>query len=89
MKPRILIVDDEPQIGRCLRRRLRDSAEVELATSGDGALGILERFAADLVLSDFRMPGTSSVELLRSVRERQPATLRVLMSGLGRSAGDR
>ena len=79
---RVLVVDDEPQIGSALRRLLRrEGFQVEVAQSGEEALRLLEGFPADVVLSDFRMPGMTGAELFRVVKRTHPLTLRLIISG--------
>lgn len=77
----ILIVDDEVEVARALRRLLRREFNVELAYSGAEALKRLERGPVDLVLSDFRMPNMSGAQLMCEVKKRWPATARVILSG--------
>ncbi len=79
---RILVVDDEPQVSKALRRLLaRAGHEVETVQSPLDALRVLDTFAPDLVISDFRMPEMTGMELLREVSRRRPACRRVLLSG--------
>ncbi len=79
---RILIVDDEVHVCSSLRRMFqRGGFEVETAASGPEALGKLEAFQPDVVLSDFRMPHMNGAELLAEVRRRIPRTLRIIISG--------
>lgn len=77
----LLVVDDEVQIAKALRRLLRSAFNVELAHSGSEALTRLEQGPVDLVLSDFRMPGMNGAEFLSVVEQRWPATRRVMLSG--------
>lgn len=77
----LLVVDDEVEVAKSLRRLLRKEFEVALAHTGAEALERLAQSPVDLVLSDFRMPGMSGTELLAEVKLRNPATLRVLLSG--------
>jgi DNA-binding response OmpR family regulator len=79
---RVLLVDDDESILRALVRLLRrEPYDLETASGADEALRILEARSADLVMSDQRMPGRTGVELLREVRHRWPATIRVILSG--------
>ena len=81
-KRRILIVDDEEKIIAALRRLLRrEGYDLVTANSGAEALTLLEADPVPLVISDYRMPGMTGVELLREVRERWPSTLRIILSG--------
>ena len=69
-KGRILIVDDEPSIGRLLTAKLsREGYKCEYCTGGDEALALLAHQAFDAVISDLRMPGISGLELLRQARQ--------------------
>lgn len=77
----VLIVDDEVEVARALRRLLRRDFNVELAHSGSEALRRLEAGPVDLVVSDFRMPSMSGAQLLAEVKKRWPTTVRVILSG--------
>jgi two-component system response regulator PilR (NtrC family) len=70
VKPRILVVDDEPSMREMLRIVLRrDGYDVALAANGAEAIDILRRARVDLLLSDIRMPDVSGVEVLRAAKE--------------------
>jgi len=81
---RVLVVDDEPLIGRSVARMLAREHEVVSVTDPRLALARLlsgERF--DLVLCDVMMPGMGGVEFLQELEKRRPgagATV-VLMTG--------
>jgi len=63
-RARILVVDDEPLVGRAVSSALSDGHDVAVTTSAVEALGRLEageRF--DLVLCDLMMPGMTGMEL--------------------------
>ena len=80
----VLFVDDEAQIVSGLRRQFHAKRKVwnlRCATSGDEALTQMEQRPADVVVSDMRMPGMNGAELLRRVRERWPAAVRLILSG--------
>src|SRR5919198_4577642 len=80
--PKILVVDDEPEVAKALRRILtRRGFEVEVAASGEEGLARLERFAPDIVISDYRMPGMKGPEFLDQVRRRASSAVRFLISG--------
>ncbi|WP_426934791.1 response regulator, partial [Bacillus wiedmannii] len=52
-----------------------------LAASGAQALEILAQQPVNLVMSDARMPGMDGASLLAHVRERFPATARIMLTG--------
>ena len=70
VKPRILIVDDEPSMREMLRIVLRrDGYEVIVAENGRRAIGLLREQHVDLLLSDIRMPDLTGVDVLRAARD--------------------
>jgi response regulator RpfG family c-di-GMP phosphodiesterase len=78
----LLLVDDEPGILSSLRRLLRPCGyKIHIAESGKDGLDILEREAIDLVISDMRMPVMDGAAFLEQVRNRWPATTRILLTG--------
>jgi two-component system KDP operon response regulator KdpE len=67
--PRILVVDDEPQIVRALRINLRARAyEVSTAATGAEALEVAARHPPDLVLLDLGLPGVDGLDVIRGLR---------------------
>ncbi|AGC41556.1 sensory box histidine kinase/response regulator [Myxococcus stipitatus DSM 14675] len=65
---RVLVVDDEPAVGRVLQRILRGH-EVEVACSGRQALELLEKgLEPDAVLCDVMMPDLTGRDVYESVR---------------------
>jgi len=69
--PRILIVDDEPQIVRGLEDNLRfEGYQTATATNGEEALAAAAREAPDLVLLDIMMPGLSGWDVCRALRDK-------------------
>jgi two-component system NtrC family sensor kinase len=78
----ILVVDDDDNVRRALRRVLRRApCRVLDAPDASSALSLLEREPVQVVVSDYRMPGLSGVEFLRLVKERWPRVQRVLLTG--------
>ena len=68
-KQHILIVDDEPQITRVLRRSLTTHGyEVRSAADGESALETFGDWPADLVIADLSMPNMDGLELCRRLR---------------------
>src|SRR5436305_11033417 len=68
-KQRILVVDDEPQITRVLRRSLTSHGyDVRVAAEGLAALQTFGDWPPDLVITDLSMPGTDGLQLCRNLR---------------------
>ncbi len=84
----VVHIDDEPSVLSALRRALvrvwPDPAgilKLRSFTSAAAALGTLLTEPVDVVICDYRMPEMDGVELLRRVRDLQPHTGRILLSG--------
>lgn len=77
---RILLVDDEENVLKALKRLLRGEFEVETFTNPLDALGRLEEAPFDMVISDYRMPQMDGVVLLKQVRHMQPNAARMILS---------
>lgn len=76
---RILVVDDEPQLLRSLRTTLAAHGyDVQTASSGEEALGLVAARAPDLVVLDLVLPGLSGIEVCRRLRARSPLPILVL-----------
>jgi putative nucleotidyltransferase with HDIG domain len=80
---RILIVDDEPGIGRLLTDKLsREGFECKDCTGGDEALDLLARQAFDAVISDLRMPKVTGLDLLHQARQAYPHLAFLMATGV-------
>jgi two-component system KDP operon response regulator KdpE len=70
MKPRILVVDDEPQIRRFLSATLGvHQYDVALAATAHAALEQVTSWRPDIVLLDLGLPEVDGLEVIRRVRE--------------------
>ena len=80
----VLVVDDEENIRKSLDGVLSDEGyRVLQAGSGERAMEILSRSAADAVLLDVWLPGMDGVETMRRVREAFPLLPVIMISGHG------
>jgi DNA-binding response OmpR family regulator len=71
----ILVVDDEPAIGRLLQEFLTTLGfGVRVASSGQAALAAIDQSPPDAVLLDLYMPTLDGVEVLRRLRQRWPTS---------------
>jgi two-component system KDP operon response regulator KdpE len=78
-KPRILIVDDEPQLTRVLLRSLTAKGyEVRIAGDGEFALQTFHDWTPSLVISDLAMPVMDGLQLCRRLRETSDVPIIVL-----------
>lgn len=68
-KPRILIVDDEPQIGRVMRTGLSSHGfDIRVAADGEAALDLFNDWRPSLVITDLSMPNMGGLEFCRRLR---------------------
>ncbi|HYM39186.1 MAG TPA: response regulator [Thermoplasmata archaeon] len=86
-KSRLLIVDDDEG----MRENLAELFEslgyaVRTAANTPEALDLLASDDVDLLLTDFKMPGPTGVELIDAARKRQPGLRAILMTAFGDSA---
>ena len=79
---RVLLVDDQPEVRRVVRRNLVRAGHVVIeAWNGRIAVELAREMQFDLVISDLRMPDMSGVELLEALHERDPDLPVILTSG--------
>lgn len=78
----VLLVDDEEQILRALRRTLELSDyEVRTTTNPSEALRLLKEAPPAILVCDQRMPQMTGLELLLKARQISPRSVRILISG--------
>jgi DNA-binding NtrC family response regulator len=81
---RILVVDDEANARAALSEILRDEGyATETAADGFKALGKLEEFAPDVVLTDLKMPGLDGIAFMEKAKSASPQTVFVVMTAFG------
>lgn len=81
---RILFVDDDPRFLEALKVGLQPRAaawDMTFVESGARAIQELEQSPHDVLVADVRMPEMDGAQLLRTVRERWPDTIRIVLSG--------
>jgi len=76
----ILIVDDETVIRDLCMRALK-GYHILAAGSGEEALGLFDKGGIDVILTDVMMPAMDGIELLRRIKERDPTTVVIVMTG--------
>jgi len=79
---RILAVDDDPLVRRCISRILVNAGhDVVPASHGADALQLASDRAFDVALVDYHLPFLDGLEVLQRLREVQPGCLRILVTG--------
>lgn len=81
-RAQVLVVDDDPPVANSLRRLFK-RAGFDVIVAGDGkeAISLLEQYDPDVVISDYRMPDVSGVEVLKQAQQTRPDAVRILISG--------
>jgi two-component system nitrogen regulation response regulator NtrX len=84
VKPRILVIDDEPAIRESLRMILEyEQYECLGAASGPEGLATFRKDQPDMVILDIKMPGMNGLEALGEIRKLDEAVPVAVMSGHG------
>jgi DNA-binding NarL/FixJ family response regulator len=80
---RVLVVDDHPVYRTVMRDVVEATPGLELAgeaTSGEEAMEVVERLAAQVVIMDKRMPGMGGLDACRAITRRHPGVAVILCS---------
>jgi len=81
---RILVLDDEDQIRRMLRRILEKEGHVVFeAEDGGEGVAVCENDPVDLVITDILMPNKDGLETILALRSNKPGVKIIAMSGGG------
>ena len=86
-KPRVLVVDDEPNLRKVLGALLMQAGH-EVVTEPDGESGLARvksspRGTFDVVISDMRMPGMDGMQLLKALVEEDPGLPVIILTAHG------
>lgn len=87
-KKKILVVDDEQNILKALKRELHnfcleENLEILTATNATGGFEFLTQYKNQIaiIISDQKMPGITGCEFLKKVREKYPEIISIILSG--------
>jgi DNA-binding NtrC family response regulator len=84
----VLIVDDERTLARAVKAFLSEAGyEAEVASDAERALELVESLRPDVVFADVRLPGMSGIDLLRRIRDFDPAIPVIIMTAHGTIEG--
>ncbi len=79
---RILVVDDEPIVLKgCEATLTKTGYEVETALNAEEALKKIETGRYDSIITDLKLPGLSGIQLLKIVKDREPETDVIMITG--------
>lgn len=81
-QPRILIVDDEPIVGKRLKESLEPHGfSVDTALSGREAIEAIEEDKYSVVVTDIRMDDIDGIEVLNHTKANSPGTRVIIITG--------
>ncbi len=80
-KIKVLIVDDELEILKALKRLLHRDYDVDIFTSGFDAVKALEENSYPVIISDMRMPIMDGAEFLSKAHGLAPTSQKILLTG--------
>jgi len=82
MRPRILVVDDEPNVRSTMEGILRDEGfTVDSVPTGEECLTAVEERAYDVAFLDVWLPGKDGIEVLRELKAKAPGLYVIMISG--------
>jgi len=77
----LLIVDDEADILKALRRQFRRHYTIHIANNAAEGYEIMTQVPIQVIISDQRMPGMSGVEFFDRAKHEFPDAIRLLLTG--------
>jgi PAS domain S-box-containing protein len=81
---KILVVDDEEGIRKVLGLSLADSGyQVFTAENGEQALKVFRKTLPSIILTDIKMPGMDGIALLQKIKQENPDTEVIMITGHG------
>ena len=81
-KKAILVVDDEITVCKSIRSALiQENYDIDMALSGEEALQKEKTKKYDVMIVDLMMPGISGLDLLRSIKNTNPAVRVIMVTG--------
>ncbi len=84
MNPKILVIDDDTSLQRVLDYNLQEEGyDVQTASSGEEGLYYFGQCQPALVITDMNMPGMDGLMVLKSIKERSPETLVIIITAFG------
>ena len=82
MNERVLFVDDEESILKGIKLNMGRTFDVTIANGPEEAIEIInEQGTFPVVVSDMRMPKVDGATLLRTIKEHNPETMCILLTG--------
>jgi len=85
--PHILVMEDDMSVARGLETVLSEQGyKVDLADTGELAMKAFKERRFDLLVADLRLPDINGMEVIKKVKEEEPETEVVVITGYGTTA---
>jgi DNA-binding NtrC family response regulator len=82
-KQTILIVDDNEESLKAIKRALQKDYRVIISDKGSKAIELLKKEAIDITITDLKMPGVDGMDLLEKTKEIDPEISVIMLTGYG------
>jgi DNA-binding NtrC family response regulator len=80
--PNVLVVDDEKTVCNSCKKILSgEGYNVDVALSGEEALGKVKGNGFDLVITDWKMPNIDGIEMAKRIKKEKPTTAVIIITG--------
>ena len=85
-KLRIMVIDDEPIVGKRLKRLLeKEGYDIKVFTEGATAIEELEKRHFDIIITDLKMENTDGMKILRIAKMLNPYTKVIIITGFAQT----
>ena len=82
-QPRVIVVDDETEFASALAERLKlRDFDTEAVFNAEDAIAAVMKNPPDIVLLDYRMPGTDGLGILKKIKEIDDSVEVIMLTGL-------
>lgn len=89
MRPRILIVEDDPTTREALRRVLElEGCDIDVVVDGENAVGALAQRRYDVIILDIALPKMSGTDVMEYIASTTPEALTSIVVVTGLEAGE-
>ena len=82
-RPRLLLIEDDPQLGPIVAHVLDEVYEVRLVADGRDALALATENRFDVMIVDRRLPGIDGVSIIENLRRAGDTTPMLILTALG------
>ena len=82
-RPRLLLIEDDPNLGPVMKDVLQEVYEVTLSADGSAGLALARSSEFDVLVVDRRLPGTDGISIVESLRADGSATPMLVLTALG------